>query len=402
MKAIFTPSRAEGSVLAPPSKSMAHRALIAAAFAEGESTISPIEFSEDIRATIACLTALGAKFEIEKRTVRVSGNAFPKPTGEELFCSESGSTLRFLIPICLLAGEKIRLRGAERLMARPLEVYETICRENGLLFEKEGTSLLVQGPLKAGVYRIPGNISSQFITGMLFALSLLPEESRIEIIGKTESASYLDLTLSAMEEFGVKIKKEENGFLIPAKSAFLPRLFSVEADYSNAAFLDALSLMGGKVEVLGLKENSRQGDRVYKEHFRSIQAGFAEIDLSDCPDLGPILFALAAAFHGARFIGTARLRIKESDRGEAMAKELAKCGVKITVKENEILVPNGLAAPKEPIFGHNDHRIVMAMSTLLSRLGGEVHGAEAVKKSFPDYFEKIQTMGLEVKLDEAE
>lgn len=402
MKAIFTPSLAKGSVFAPPSKSMAHRALICAAFSAGESTLSPIEFSEDIKATMACLTELGAKFEIEHNTVRVIGTDFPLPTGKPLFCAESGSTLRFMIPLCLITGEKITLCGAERLLARPLSVYESLCRENGFLFEKTSTSLTVQGKIAAGEYKIPGNISSQFITGILFALSLLKEESRIRIIGKTESASYLDMTLSCMKEFGVEIQKTEDGFFLPANSAYASRDFAVEGDFSNAAFLDAFSLFGGRVRVMGLGEDSAQGDRVYREHFAALKKGFCEIDLSDCPDLAPILFAVAAFFHGAKFYGTARLRIKESDRGEAMAKELLKCGIELLVSENEILVPSGLSAPSEPIASHNDHRVVMAMSVILSRLGGEIRGAEAVKKSFPDFFEKIRALGVKVTLNEAE
>ncbi len=402
MNAIFTPSFAKGSLSAPPSKSMAHRALICAAFANGESTISPIEFSEDIKATIASLSELGAEFKIENNSVRVKGILFPRPTGKELFCAESGSTLRFLIPICLITGEKIVLRGAKRLFERPLSIYENLCKENGFLFEKTEDSLTLKGKLSAGSYRIPGDLSSQFITGLLFALSLLSEESRIEIIGKTESASYLDLTLSAMRDFGVEIQKEENAFLIPAKSVFAAQNFTVEGDFSNAAFLDAFTLLGGEVEVLGLKEDSMQGDRIYREHFRALKAGFAEIDLADCPDLAPILFALAASFHGAKFLGTARLRLKESDRGEAMKQELAKCGVHLEIKENEILVPSGISAPKQSIDSHNDHRIAMAMSIILSRFGGTLRGAEAVRKSFPDYFDRIAKLGVKVTLNETE
>lgn len=402
MKAVFTPSLPKGKCQAPPSKSMAHRALIAAAFAEGESTIAPPSFSEDIKATLSCLEALGAKFEIRQNAVHVWGISFPAPTGKDLFCGESGSTLRFLLPICLLAGKRITLRGAERLLERPLSVYENLCREKGFFFEKKDGAITVEGRLSAGTYRIPANISSQFITGMLFALSLLEGESRIELIGKAESASYLDLTLSAMESFGVKIQKQENGFVIPANCRYSPRNYTVEGDASNAAFLDALALVGGEVSVSGLNERSLQGDRIYKEHFRAIREGFAEIDLSDCPDLGPILFALAAAHHGAKFSGTARLALKESDRGAAMAEELAKCGVSLTIKENEILVPSGLTAPKEPICGHNDHRIVMAMSTLLIRLGGEILGAEAVKKSFPEYFNVLRDLKTQVILNETE
>ncbi|MBR5295572.1 MAG: 3-phosphoshikimate 1-carboxyvinyltransferase [Clostridia bacterium] len=399
MRAVFSPSFACGEVYAPPSKSMAHRDLISAALCEGESTLSPIALSEDMLATMSALEALGACFTREEGRVFVKGFGKNPSFGKEIFCRESGSTLRFLIPLCLLSGKEYILSGSERLMERPLSVYEDLAKEKGFLFEKREGKLFVAGRLSAGEYSVPGNISSQFITGLLFALSLLEGDSFLQVTGGMESASYIDMTLSAMADFGVNVEKREGGFFIPGGQKYLPRKFQVEGDYSNAAFLDAFSKVGGKVSLLGMKEDSLQGDRVYKEHFKALEKGFCEIDLSDCPDLAPILFALAAYFHGAHFTGTKRLRIKESDRGEAMRAELGKCGVTLEIGENDILVPGGkLLPPKEVIFGQNDHRIVMAMSVLLSCLGGEIEGAEAVAKSYPDFFEEIKKLGIKVDL----
>ncbi len=400
MKAIFSPSFAQGEISAPPSKSMAHRALIAAALAEGESRLSPIALSEDMLATMDCLTSLGACFSRNGEEVLVKGFGKKPSFGKELFCRESGSTLRFLIPLCLLSGEEYVLSGSERLLERPLSVYEDLCREKGFLFERKEEKLFVSGKLLPGEYFVPGNVSSQFITGLLFALSLLEEDSFLHITGEKESESYIDMTISAMAHFGVRAEKREDGFLIPGGQNYQPRAFTVEGDHSNAAFLTAFDFVGGKVKVLGTKEDSLQGDRVYRAHFEALKEGNCTIDLSDCPDLGPIDLALAAFFHGARFTGTRRLRIKESDRGEAMKKELEKCGVSLIVGENEIIVPQGkLLPPKERISGHNDHRIVMALSVILSRLGGEIEGAEAVSKSYPDFFEEIKKLGIEVNLE---
>lgn len=401
MTLIFTPSFAKGKASAPPSKSMAHRALISAALANGESRLSPIALSEDMLATMDCLEALGAEFRREGEEVTVRGMGYPKNTGKALSCRESGSTLRFLIPLCLLTGEEFLLQGAPRLMERPLGVYEDLCREKGFLFERTPDGICVAGKLTGGKYSVPGNISSQFITGLLFALSCLPEESSLEVTGGMESASYIDMTLSALSAFGVSIKREGNVFLLSGKNSFQSRDFTVEGDFSNAAFLDAFTLVGGEVQVSGLCDDSLQGDRVYRDIFPLLQKGSPTVDLSDCPDLAPVLFALAAYFHGGRFTRTARLRIKESDRGAAMAAELEKCGVALQVYDNEIIVPkNDLVTPTEIIESHNDHRIAMAMSVILSRIGGTLSGGEAVAKSYPDFFELIKSLGIEVKENE--
>ena len=372
--------------------------LISASLANGKSRLAPIALSEDMLATMDCLAALGAKFCREGEEVIVQGMGYPKNTEKALCCRESGSTLRFLIPLCLLTGEEFLLKGAPRLMERPLGVYEELCREKGFLFERTAEGIRIAGKLSGGKYSVPGNISSQFITGLLFALSLLHEESCLEVTGGMESASYIDMTLSALSSFGATVERRQNTFFLSGKNSFQSRDFTVEGDFSNAAFLDAFTLVGGEVQVSGLSDDSLQGDRVYRDIFPFLQKGRPTVDLSDCPDLAPVLFALAAYFHGGRFTGTARLRIKESDRGAAMAAELKKCGVALQVYENEIIVPNGkLTSPVEEIKSHNDHRIAMAMSVILSRVGGILSGAEAVAKSYPDFYEVIKSLGIEVK-----
>ena len=398
------PSKAEGRMLAPPSKSMAHRLLICAGCAEGTSVISNVDLSEDILATLDCLRALGAGIVYKDRSVTVSGvdiRRIAHPS--ELSCRECGSTLRFMIPVCLMSGQKNTLTGSEILLKRPLGVYEEICRDQGLTFTKEGSLLTVEGRLRAGDYVVPGNISSQFISGLLFVLPLLDEDSRIVLVPPVESRPYIQMTMQALEMFGVSVLWEETdtagpapcAIRIPGGQKYRPQDLSVEGDYSNAAFFEALNLIGGKVLVEGLSENSLQGDQVYRSCFEQLAAGTPELDISDCPDLGPVLMAMAAGLNGAVFTGTKRLEIKESDRGAAMQQELEKMNARVERMENEIRVWPGLSSPRETLDGHNDHRIVMALSVLLTKTGGAVRGAEAVSKSLPDFFDRLKELGIE-------
>ncbi len=400
MKVLIKPGAARGTVQAPPSKSMAHRLLICAALADGESTVHGVDPSEDILATADCLTALGASLRLEGNTVHVRGMDPRKSRSAVLCCRESGSTLRFMIPLCLLSGSAMRLEGSEKLLSRPLSVYENLCREQGFLLSRENGSLQVCGRLNPGTYSVPGDISSQFITGLLFALPLLSGDSIIRLVPPVESRSYLSLTLQALQDAGIPVAwTDEYTLSVPGNAVYRARNAAVEGDYSNAAFFEALNCVGGSVTVTGLRTDSLQGDRVYRDYFPQLQAGCPELDLTDCPDLAPVLFAAAALCHGAVFTGTRRLRFKESDRGVVMAEEMARFGIVLKTEENRITVPaDGLHAPDAPLESHNDHRIAMALSLLCTRTGGEIHGAEAVRKSFPDYWDKLQSLGIEIAL----
>ncbi len=388
---------AKGRIAAPPSKSMAHRYLICAALSGG-STVSGVAFSEDIKATLGCLKALGAEVKIDGDTVNIGGININKDfTSAKMFCNESGSTLRFLIPICLLFGKQITLSGSERLFSRSLSVYEDLCREQGIEYKNGDNSVTVNGRLAGGKYSVRGDISSQFISGLMFALPLLSVDSTIEIEGNIESGSYLALTIKALADFGVRISRiDEHTLFIKGNQTYKKRNLRVEGDYSNASFFEALNCFGGNVAVTGLSEKSVQGDRIYKEILPLLQSGCPTVDISDCPDLGPVLMATAAALNGAVFTGTRRLKIKESDRGEAMRAELSKFGCSVVLEENKITVGKGIIPPKVPLFGHNDHRIVMSMSILATLMGGEIIGAEAVSKSFPDFFERLSDLGVKV------
>ena len=402
MNVTILPSLAKGTVLAPPSKSMAHRLLIGSGLSKGRSIIRGLAPSQDILATLDCLTALGASWTYEGDTVTMDGlDPSALQARDVLRCRESGSTLRFFLPLCLLSQQEAVLEGAETLLSRPLSVYEDLCASQSLAFSNDGKQVRVQGKLQSGTFTLPGDISSQFISGLLFALPLLPGNSTLCLTGPVESRSYIDLTLSALAQFGVSARWVDDRTLeIPGGQCYTPCETAVEGDYSNAAFFEALNVLGGSVTVTGLSESSGQGDRIYQSYFKALQKGPAVLSLKDCPDLGPVLFAAAAALHGGTFTETRRLRLKESDRGSAMAVELAKLGVSVQIEEDTIRVPGGaLHPPKEILCGHNDHRIVMALAVLLTKTGGTIAGAEAVAKSFPDFFDRIQE--LEVNLTHA-
>lgn len=399
MIATFQPSRLNGSIEAPPSKSMAHRYLIGAALSGQTCVLTGVDYSEDILATIDCLRALGATVTTAGDCVTVDPCGFMQVENPVLDCRESGSTLRFFIPLALCLGKTVILRGSERLLERPLDVYEQLCREQGFAFHKDTHAITLCGTLTSGAYRVRGDISSQFITGLLFALVYLNREATIEIIPPFESRSYVDLTLAALTAFGVKAAFID-AYTIEVKAAQTHAYSGkVEGDYSNAAFLDVFNRLGSEVAVGNLNPDSLQGDRVYAAYFEQISAGTPTIDISDCPDLGPVLFALAALKNGATFTGTDRLKDKESDRGTAMHTELQKLGGGLMFGDNTITVPKQeLRYGGEMLDGHNDHRIVMALSVILSVIGGSIAGVEAVRKSYPAFFDNITQLGAKVTI----
>ncbi len=390
MKVKLSPSVLCGYAVAPPSKSMAHRLIICAALSGAECKISGLADSDDINATVGCLKALGVTIS----DGNINGKSLFTKT-DTLDCNESGSTLRFLIPLCLMAGEDITLVGSERLFSRSLEVYEDICKENGFKFLQNKNRVTVNGRLKAGKYTVRGDISSQFISGLMFVLPLLSGDSEIVLTGKMESIPYIDMTVQAQAVFGVQVERRGNIIKIRGNQKYIPTDAVVEGDCSNAAFFEALD----GVSVTGLDKNTLQGDYIFYDYFEKLKAGRPTLDVGQCPDLAPVLMVVAALNNGATLINTARLKIKESDRGSAMAQELKKLGVSADVRENEIDVGCGITKPTEEILSHGDHRIVMAMAVLLLKTGGVIRGAEAVNKSLPDFFERITALGAKVSYE---
>lgn len=395
MKVTIKKSSAHGNLNAPPSKSDAHRLIICAAMANGKSVISNFGKNDDICATVRCLEAMGADISEQNDDIIVSS-----PTNSASFrtfdCGESGSTLRFLIPISLIFGGG-NFIGSKRLMERGVGIYKDILSKNCKITQDE-RGIHVAGKIESGVYEIPGNISSQFISGMLFALPMLSGDSVIKITNGFESRAYVDMTIETLKKSGIRIdRRSDTEIAVPGWQKYLPINERVEGDWSNAAFLLALGSLGGDVNVSGLKNDSLQGDKVCKDIISRLEHPNETIDLSNCPDLAPIMFALAAAKHGAVFTGTKRLKIKESDRAAVMAEELKKFGAAVICEDNKVTVEKcDIHAPTEELFGHNDHRIIMALSIILTKTGGTINGAEAVKKSYPNFFDTLCKAGVDL------
>ena len=393
-------SKASGKVIVPPSKSYAHRLLIAAALTNKKCCVTNIELSNDIHATINCLETLGKKVTFDKNKVIVETlKKFNQLDDVLIFnCLESGSTLRFFIPLALTLGKTVIFKGTEKLISRGISVYEEICAKQNIKVIMEQNQITFNGLLKPDTFNIPGNISSQFITGLLFALPLLDSDSYVNITTNLESANYVDITLDVLRLTGIEIVNIDNRYIIKGSQEYQVSNFIVEGDYSNAAFLDALNYLDGNVELIGLKDNSIQGDKIYKKYFKLLSCGYTEIDLQNAIDLGPILFVMASIFHGAHFINTKRLKIKESNRINDLALELNKFGINVEEYDNEVIIKKQeLQKPTEILTGHNDHRIVMSLSVLLTLTGGYIQDEDAVKKSYPRFFEDLKQIGIEVR-----
>ena len=399
MKVKILPSKTSGEVSAPPSKSFAHRYLIGSVLSRGKCVIKNIADSDDISATLSCIEQLGGSVTKDGNTVTVIPTNEKQIENAVFDCKESGSTLRFFIPVVLATGAKnCTFSGSERLLARGINEYEKLFENSDVTINSDEKAIEVNGTLSAGNYEISGEVSSQYTTGMLFALSVLDGKSTLKITGNAESRAYVDMTIKVLKDFGADIAEpEKNFFEINGKGRLSPGEFTVEGDWSNAAFLIALSRLLGTISVSGLNENSVQGDRFSSVAFDALDGENAEIDLKDCPDLAPILFTYAAYKNGGKFINTRRLRVKESDRANVMAEELKKFGANVKVYENSVEIEKTqLKPPIVPLCGHNDHRIVMALSVLAAVFGAEIDGAEAVNKSYPDFFRVIKKAGVNV------
>ncbi|MCI8336935.1 MAG: 3-phosphoshikimate 1-carboxyvinyltransferase [Peptococcaceae bacterium] len=415
------PGKSRGAVTVPPSKSMAHRAIICAALAqEGISRIENINYSQDILATIQCLKQLGAEITCEENSLIVKGGISYHGLNEAVHCNESGSTLRFLIPLFALKEEKTVFTGEGRLLQRPQTIYQDIFRKQGLLYAQNPENITIQGRLKPGVFEVPGNISSQFISGLLFALPLLEGDSLISILPPFESQSYLKLTLDLLKQYGIEIQqKDKFTLLVPGNQSYCSHDYRIEGDYSQGAFWSVLSAINSPISCMDLPEDSAQGDKAILTILQQCGAKISaaekgkgltviggqligrEIDLADCPDLGPILMVLALFCQGkSRIYHAKRLRYKESDRIAAMEAELRKLGADITSTEDEIFItPKISYQAKELIETHGDHRIAMAMAIAATKCQNSVtisHG-EVVEKSYPNFWEHLENLEIQVE-----
>lgn len=425
----IAPGILKGTVEIPPSKSLAHRAIICASLAHGVSKITNIERSDDILATINGMEALGASIKYIDKGLIIKGSGteggmIPVSLnkggkGKNIInCKESGSTLRFLLPIAALFNCPLHFIGYGKLGKRPLEPLYKIFEEQGIYYKKlssEPLDLCVKGQLKPGIFRLPGNISSQFITGLLFALPLLEGDSKIEITTELESIGYIDLTLSLLKHFGIKIEHENYVmYYIKGNQRYSSRDYNVEGDYSQAAFFLVGNALGSKVVVEGLKKDSLQGDRkiisileeMGVEFFKanegilgriSTDLGGTTIDGSQCPDIVPALSAVASLSKGeSRIIRAERLRIKESDRLKAIYQELSKLGAKI-VETPDGLIINGVdkLSTNEKLWSHKDHRIAMMLAIIgtVCEKPITIADAECVSKSYPSFWEDFKSLG---------
>ena len=400
MDVILTPGKLAGAVTVPSSKSMAHRYLLCAALANGKSRIGNVSLSADIEATLRGAAVLGAVFSVSGREVTVSGDGIWKENAE-IDCGESGSTLRFLIPVALAAGggKKVRFRGHGRLMERPLEPYFEIFREKGIRYELKGDFLEVEGALPAGRYSLSGKISSQFVTGLLLGLSLLPQPTEIVITDELQSKGYVDMTLSAMAAFGVKAENQGyRRFLLPGGQKFKATDCSVEGDYSQAAFFLGANFLGSRVEVQGMNPDSIQGDRAVLSILeRMAQPGDLEVDAGEIPDLIPVLAVCAAGREGrtVRFANAGRLRMKESDRIETTAALVRQLGGVVRTGPDFLEVDGCKTLRGGEADSFSDHRIAMAaaVAATICRKPVRVKGAQCVSKSYPDFWKDYQTLG---------
>ncbi|MPQ44590.1 3-phosphoshikimate 1-carboxyvinyltransferase [Clostridium tarantellae] len=412
----ITPKKLKGEVNIPPSKSMAHRAIICASLSRGTSIIDNVDFSEDMIATINAMKALGADIKIEENKLIINGENTFSLKNIVIDCNESGSTLRFLVPLSISRKNKINFIGKGNLGKRPLNTYYNILNEKGIKYsyKKNILDFNIDGELKGGEFKVEGNISSQFISGLLFALPLLKEDSKIIITTNLESKGYIDLTLSMIEKFGIKVENknlEYKEFIIKGNQQYKPFNYRVEGDYSQAAFYLCADALGNDIVCKDLNLNSLQGDKecidilkrmggVVEEHKGiKIIAKNTEgtiIDASQCPDVIPVLTVVAALSTGeTKIINGERLRIKECDRLNAICIELNKLGANIKELKDGLIINGVKSLNGANISSHNDHRIAMSIAIASTLCKGDItlENPECVKKSYPSFWEDFKSIG---------
>lgn len=420
MKVKVYPSTVKGEIIIPPSKSMSHRAIICASLARGTSTITNVAYSDDIKITIEGMKQLGATITCFDNHVVIEGTqAFTNIQNQNVFCNESGSTLRFFIPIFSLCDTTIRFTGKNRLLKRPQKIYEDIFNSQHIPYVQNDEEIIIGGKLKSGDYVLDGDVSSQFISGLLFTLPLLEDDSTIHIKEPYESRSYVDLTLEMLERYGISAYyKDSNTLFIPGKQVYKACDYRIEADYSQLGFFAVLAAINNDLTCLDLNHESKQGDKqiisILKNagcHIEAVEKGYfikksnlqpSRIDLQDCPDLGPILNVMAMYTNGETTIYNAqRLRYKESDRIAAMESELLKLGVHIKTSEDEIIINGNTSYDGDiEVCGHKDHRIVMSLSVAATMCHKPliIEGAQAINKSYPTFFDDMKKIGCKVDI----
>lgn len=407
------PSSLSGEINIPPSKSAAHRALICAALSEGVSRVEPYCTSKDIKATAACLRALGMKIEEDEKGYTVGKGEIK--LGGTLNFNESGSTARFLLPVAAALGADITAVGQGRLPERPMKVLTDLLRRHGVEVSSDNLPITLKGKMTAGEFSLPGNISSQYISGLMLAAPLLDGDTEIIPTTGLESVGYIDMTVEAMKGQGVEVKETERGWKISSDDSYKPRDIKIEGDWSQVAFFMSAAAIGGDIKVHGLSFASRQGDMAALDVFAAFGANISieedvlhirkgdlrgiEVNAADIPDMVPAIAATAAFARGKTVIHSAeRLRIKESDRIKTTLAALTALGIKTEERPDGMIIYGG--KPKGGfIDGANDHRIVMAFSVAAAFAEGEsvISGAEAINKSYPEFFEDFKKLGGKIQ-----
>lgn len=406
----FTPS---GSVTAQPSKSDVHRAIICAALSKGVSTISPVALSNDIKATIGCIEALGAKTYIENNVLTVDGTELFSNKTATLDCGESGSTLRFFIPVAAVGGVNASFIGSGRLPQRPIGIFTDLLPNFGVNCQTEGgLPLEIRGKLRSGTFKIPGNVSSQFITGLLFALPLLDNDSDIVLTSHIESVGYIDMTIYTMSKFGVEIETTDFGWHIKGNQSYKPCNYTTDGDWSQAAFFMVSGAINGSITVNGVNRDSAQGDRKIAELISQFGAEVLQtdtsvtvnsrkmhaitIDASQIPDLVPVLAVCATFADGTtKIINAQRLRIKESDRLKTTANLINNLGGNVKELSDGLEITGVKQLSGGIADGCNDHRIVMSAAVCAAGLDGEIECSDAlsINKSYPEFFNDYNSIG---------
>ena len=419
----ITPSPLKGAINIPPSKSLAHRAIICAGLAEGTSIVDNIIFSEDMKATIKGMESFGVCVEditdnvdgFKRRKLKVKGTGKLDLVKDTIDCIESGSTIRFLIPLALLTGGEATFIGRGKLVSRPLNIYYDIFEKQGISYKTNNGELplTVQGVLKPDTFYVKGNVSSQFITGLMFTLPFLDGDSKIVMTTELESKGYVDLTLDCLDKFGIKVEnKDYKEFIIKGNQKYINQDYRVEGDFSQAAFFIVAGIIGANIKCKDLNINSLQGDKAIldivkamganleiSEEYIEVKASKTKgivIDASECPDLVPILSVLGALSEGTtKIINAERVRIKECDRLNAMATELKKVGADIEETHDGLIITGKPMLKGGVVDSWNDHRIAMSMAVASIRCEEPViiTNSKAVKKSYPQFWKDFQMLG---------
>lgn len=418
MNALINNLNIEGDVLIPPSKSLSHRAIIAASLSEGiTSTVSNLIFSKDILATIEACRSFGATIDILKDSVIIKGSKVNR-IKDVIDSNESGSTVRFMIPIALVCDSPITFTGKNNLVNRPLDSYLKIFDEMDIKYTKGEAylPLTVYNGLEFGEYNIRGDISSQFITGLLYALPLLDGPSVINLTTPLMSKGYVDLTLDVLSKYGIRIKNNNyESFYMEGHQKYIAKDYYVEGDYSQSAFFLLAASLGANINLIGMNPDSLQGDKKIIDDINKLGGNvcFTDgkltcskthfhdslIDMSQSPDLGPALAVLASLIPGKTTLYNAeRLRIKECDRITDMALELNKLGANVSETPDSMSFVGVNSFKGAVLDSHNDHRVVMAltMARLATKEPIEILGADAINKSFPHFFELLKSLGADI------